>query len=148
MMYFLSNKLTPSFLHFPRNLKRALELANVVADSRYNLYEDFMNEEGGRTLGEYLKAIRQAILAGLETEKSSDPFAIITHHPNTWSIWVFICNFVKLRFVLVDLCFTFTFSNFLYLIGMINFSSAHVLFFHINSCYWGRPHADLTKYRR
>ncbi|PPQ84939.1 hypothetical protein CVT25_004452 [Psilocybe cyanescens] len=69
--------------YIPENLKRALELANVVADSRYNLYEDFMNEEGGRTLGEYLKAIRQAILAGLETEKSSDPFAIITHHPNT-----------------------------------------------------------------
>ncbi|KDR66942.1 hypothetical protein GALMADRAFT_147583 [Galerina marginata CBS 339.88] len=59
----------------PENLKRALELANVVADSRYNLYEDFMNE-GGRSLAEYLGAVRQAILAGLE-HGGSDPFRIV-----------------------------------------------------------------------
>jgi len=60
-----------------RNLKRALELANTVADSRYKLYDDFMNE-GGRTLSEYLGAVRQAILAGLEVG-GSDPFRIVTY---------------------------------------------------------------------
>ena len=59
-----------------RNLKRALELANVVADSRYKLYEDFMHE-GGRTLAEYLGAVRQAVLAGLE-HGGSDPFRIVS----------------------------------------------------------------------
>ncbi|CAA7264467.1 unnamed protein product [Cyclocybe aegerita] len=60
----------------PENLKRALELANIVADSRYKLYEDFMSE-GGRTLAEYLGTVRQAILAGLE-HGGSDPFRIVT----------------------------------------------------------------------
>jgi len=59
-------------------LKRALELANVVADSRYKLFEDFMNE-GGKTLADYLAVVRQAILAGLENG-GSDPFRIITSH--------------------------------------------------------------------
>ena len=48
----------------------------MVADSRYKLYDDFMNE-GGRTLAEYLGAVRQAIVAGLE-HGGSDPFRIIT----------------------------------------------------------------------
>jgi hypothetical protein len=48
----------------------------VVADSRYKLFEDFMNE-GGKTLAEYLAVVRQAILAGLENG-GSDPFRIIT----------------------------------------------------------------------
>ncbi|KAJ7184429.1 nuclear pore protein 84/107 [Mycena filopes] len=61
---------------FPENLKRALELANVVADSRYKLYEDFVNEDG-RRLGDYLGAVRQAILGGLEGG-GSDPFRIIS----------------------------------------------------------------------
>ncbi|KAF8168933.1 nuclear pore protein 84/107 [Pholiota molesta] len=58
------------------NLRRALELANVIADSRYKLYEDFMND-GGRTLAEYLGAVRQAVLAGLENG-GSDPFRIVS----------------------------------------------------------------------
>jgi nuclear pore complex protein Nup107 len=58
-----------------RNLKRALELANVVADSRYKLYEDFANEDG-RRLGDYLEAVRQAVLGGLE-KGGSDPFRVI-----------------------------------------------------------------------
>jgi nuclear pore complex protein Nup107 len=60
-----------------RNLRRALELANVIADSRYKLYEDFMND-GGRTLAEYLGAVRQAVLAGLENG-GSDPFRIVSN---------------------------------------------------------------------
>ncbi|GLB38465.1 putative nuclear pore protein 84 / 107 [Lyophyllum shimeji] len=50
--------------HIPENLKRALELANVVADSRYKLYEDFVNEDG-RRLGDYLGAVRQAVLGDM-----------------------------------------------------------------------------------
>ncbi|KAJ7494494.1 nuclear pore protein 84/107 [Mycena galericulata] len=65
-----------SRVHFPENLKRALELANVVADSRYKLYEDFINEDGKR-LGDYLGAVRQAILGGLEGG-GSDPFRILS----------------------------------------------------------------------
>ncbi|KAG5640987.1 hypothetical protein DXG03_006451, partial [Asterophora parasitica] len=61
----LHSLLVASRAHIPENLKRALELANIVADSRYKLYEDFVNEDG-RRLGDYLGAVRQAILDGLE----------------------------------------------------------------------------------
>jgi len=60
----------------PENLKHALYLANVVADSRYRLYEDFVNQDGKR-LGNYLAVIRQAILGGLEGG-GSDPFRVVT----------------------------------------------------------------------
>ncbi|KAL0565847.1 Nucleoporin nup84, partial [Marasmius crinis-equi] len=60
---------------FPENLKLALKLANTVADSRYRLYDDFVNEDG-RRLGDYLGAIRQAVLAGLESG-GSDPFRVL-----------------------------------------------------------------------
>jgi len=59
-----------------RNLKRALELANIVADSRYKLYEDFVNEDG-RRLDDYLGAVRQAILGGLDGG-GSDPFRVLS----------------------------------------------------------------------
>ncbi|KAF9244485.1 107-domain-containing protein [Melanogaster broomeanus] len=62
--------------HIPGNLKVALELVNVVADSRYKLYDDFLHEDG-RRLGEYLGAVRQAVLAGLESG-GSDPFKVIS----------------------------------------------------------------------
>lgn len=61
--------------HIKENLKRALELVNIVADSRYKLYQDFVNEEG-RRLADYLGAVRQAILGGLENG-GSDPFRIM-----------------------------------------------------------------------
>ncbi|KAG1854581.1 107-domain-containing protein [Suillus subluteus] len=57
------------------NLKRALELANIVADWRYKLYDDFLHLDG-RRLGEYLDAVRRATIAGLEGG-GSDPFKII-----------------------------------------------------------------------
>ncbi|KAK1227800.1 Nucleoporin nup84 [Marasmius sp. AFHP31] len=60
---------------FPENLKLALKLANTVADSRYRLYDDFVNEDG-RRLGDYMGAVRQAILAGLESG-GSDPFRVL-----------------------------------------------------------------------
>jgi nuclear pore complex protein Nup107 len=56
-------------------LKLALELANIVADSRYNIYEDFVNQDG-RRLRDYLSAVRQAILRGLDGG-GSDPFRVI-----------------------------------------------------------------------
>ncbi|KAH7906565.1 nuclear pore protein 84/107 [Hygrophoropsis aurantiaca] len=62
--------------HIPENLKRALLLANIVADSRYKLYDDFLNQDG-RKLGEYLGAVRYAVLASLEGG-GSDPFKVIS----------------------------------------------------------------------
>ncbi|EPS94050.1 hypothetical protein FOMPIDRAFT_1044042 [Fomitopsis schrenkii] len=60
----------------PENLKHALLLANVVADSRFKLTDDFVSQDG-RRLGDYLGAVRQAVLAGLEAG-GSDPFRIVT----------------------------------------------------------------------
>lgn len=59
-----------------RNLKVALELVNIVADSRYKLYDDFLHPDG-RRLAEYLGAVRQAVLVGLENG-GSDPFKVVS----------------------------------------------------------------------
>ncbi|KIL59037.1 hypothetical protein M378DRAFT_169919 [Amanita muscaria Koide BX008] len=94
---------------FPENLKRALELANVVADSRYKLYEDFLGldvddeqevlrkkleRQAGRQvtrsstrLADYLSAVRQGVLGTLESG-GSDPFAWLTRQPQPMSIQV------------------------------------------------------------
>ena len=56
-------------------MKHALALVNVVADSRYRVYEGF-SAQPGRRLGDYLGAVRQAVLAGLEGG-GSDPFRIL-----------------------------------------------------------------------
>ncbi|KAK0213959.1 nuclear pore protein 84/107 [Armillaria fumosa] len=61
---------------FPENMKQTLELVNIVADSRYKLYSDFANEDG-RRLGDYLAAVRQGVLGGLEGG-GSDPFRVLT----------------------------------------------------------------------
>ena len=53
-----------------------MELVNIVADSRYRLYDDFVSGNG-RRLGEYLGAVRQAFVAGLE-KGGSDPFRTIS----------------------------------------------------------------------
>ncbi|KAF9488030.1 nuclear pore protein 84/107 [Pleurotus eryngii] len=60
----------------PGNAKLALQLANIVADSRYKLYDDFVGE-GGIPLSEYLGAVRQAIISGLEGG-GSDPLRLLT----------------------------------------------------------------------
>ncbi|KAF5320046.1 hypothetical protein D9611_010388 [Ephemerocybe angulata] len=57
----------------PENLKRALKLADIVADSRYKLYDDFVNPDGPARLGKYLRAVKEAFVAGLE-KGGSDPF--------------------------------------------------------------------------
>jgi nuclear pore complex protein Nup107 len=60
---------------FCRNLTRCFELANIVADSKHKLYEDFAGGSGVR-LREYLGNVRQAVLGGLEGG-GSDPFRIL-----------------------------------------------------------------------
>jgi nuclear pore complex protein Nup107 len=61
---------------FSRNLTRTFHLANIVADSRHKLYEDFVGGNGLR-LREYLGNVRQSIVGGLEGG-GSDPFRILS----------------------------------------------------------------------
>jgi len=64
----LDHILFSSSKRVPVNLRRALELANVVADSRCKLFEEFMNE-GQKTLS---TLVLNAVLADLENG-GSDP---------------------------------------------------------------------------
>ena len=61
--------------YFCRNLTRCFGLANIVADSKHKLYEDFAGGSGVR-LREYLGNVRQAVLGGLEGG-GSYPFRIL-----------------------------------------------------------------------
>ncbi|KAI0086032.1 nuclear pore protein 84/107 [Irpex rosettiformis] len=72
----LHTLLLESRWRIPENLQHTLDLANIVADSRYRLYDDFANVPQ-RKLSDYLLAVRQAILGGLEGG-GSDPFRIVT----------------------------------------------------------------------
>jgi nuclear pore complex protein Nup107 len=67
---------------------RCLRLADVVADGRYKLYDDFAPPQRAsaaadaaaqprRTLGGYLAAVRVAVLAALEDRGGSDPFRVV-----------------------------------------------------------------------
>lgn len=58
-----------------RTVKLALELVNIVADSRHRLAEDFIGDDKNR-LRDYLGAVRSAVLAGLENG-GSDPFRVL-----------------------------------------------------------------------
>ncbi|CAE6457760.1 unnamed protein product [Rhizoctonia solani] len=49
---------------FPVNLRRALQLPNIVADSRYNIFRDFISPDGNR-MPEYLASVRDAGIAVL-----------------------------------------------------------------------------------
>jgi len=71
----LHGLLVSSRTHIPQNVRHALLLANVVADSRYMLFTEFAGENG-RRLKEYLAAVRMAVLAGLE-HGGSDPFRAV-----------------------------------------------------------------------
>ncbi|KAG1743847.1 hypothetical protein EDB19DRAFT_1849782 [Suillus lakei] len=63
-------------LHASReHVPDALELVNIVADSRDKLYDNFLHIDG-RRLGEYLNGVRRATIAGLEGG-GSDPSKII-----------------------------------------------------------------------
>ena len=50
-------------------------LANVVADSRYHLYDDF-SDQGGRRLSDYVAAVKDTVLVGLD-KGGSDPFRML-----------------------------------------------------------------------
>lgn len=54
------------------NFKHTFHLANVVADNRYRLFDDFLSE-GNQRLGDYLTAVRLAVLKSVENG-GSDPF--------------------------------------------------------------------------
>ncbi|KIY49632.1 hypothetical protein FISHEDRAFT_40657 [Fistulina hepatica ATCC 64428] len=73
----LHNVLFASRIYMRTNLTRALKLSTIVADARYKLYEDFP-VESGRGLGDYLDAVRQCTLAGLQDYGGSDPFRVLT----------------------------------------------------------------------
>lgn len=59
-----------------RNFKHALHLVNVVADNRYHLFQDFLSE-GNERLGDYLAAVRLAVLKSVESG-GSDPFKALS----------------------------------------------------------------------
>ncbi|KDQ10751.1 hypothetical protein BOTBODRAFT_115291 [Botryobasidium botryosum FD-172 SS1] len=67
----LHQELFMSRTAIPSNLKLVMEFATVVADQRYEVYRDFVNEERNR-IDEYLGALRVAGLAALDS--GSDPF--------------------------------------------------------------------------
>ena len=72
MYVFLSFSFRTAFSGaFGRNLKHALTLSNIVADSRYGVYEDFI-ADGSARLEAFLKAVRLGVLKGLE-EGGADP---------------------------------------------------------------------------
>lgn len=54
------------------NFAEAMQLANIVADSRYGLYDDFLRNNHER-LFEYLQSVHQCILNGL-VNGGGDPF--------------------------------------------------------------------------
>lgn len=49
---------------------------NIAADSRYRIYEDFINE-GGIKMSDYLGDVRRAVFMGLEGG-GSNPLGVIT----------------------------------------------------------------------
>ena len=58
----------------PANLQRALDLAAIVADAKYDLFREFVTERGN-ALPEYLEQVRNATLAALEVTRN--PFAAV-----------------------------------------------------------------------
>ncbi|KZV90878.1 hypothetical protein EXIGLDRAFT_676668 [Exidia glandulosa HHB12029] len=60
----------------PRNVRLALELANVVADARHHIAEEFYAGERNR-LPDYLSAVRVAAIEGMALGNCADPFKIV-----------------------------------------------------------------------
>jgi len=57
-----------------RNLQRALDLATIVADAKYDLFREFVTPRGN-ALPEYLNQVRNATLAALNVTRN--PFAAV-----------------------------------------------------------------------
>ncbi|KAI0031297.1 nuclear pore protein 84/107 [Vararia minispora EC-137] len=62
--------------YIPENVKHAIKLSTVVADSRFKMDRAFGAEDGGRPLKVYLEAVRNAVLISLENG-GSDPFSVV-----------------------------------------------------------------------
>lgn len=58
----------------PGNLQRALDLAAIVADAKYDLFREFVTERGN-ALPDYLGQVREATLAALEVTRN--PFRAV-----------------------------------------------------------------------
>ncbi|QRV95712.1 nuclear pore complex protein [Ceratobasidium sp. AG-Ba] len=65
MVLQLHNQLYASRDLFPANLRRALQLPNIVADSRFGIFKDFVSRDGNR-MPEYLRCVREASIAVLK----------------------------------------------------------------------------------
>ncbi|KAG8702888.1 Nucleoporin nup84 [Ceratobasidium sp. 394] len=65
MILQLHHELYASRETFPANLRRALQLPNIVADSRYGIFKDFVSTSGNR-MPEYLGCVREASIAMLK----------------------------------------------------------------------------------
>ncbi|KAH7106400.1 nuclear pore protein 84/107 [Auriculariales sp. MPI-PUGE-AT-0066] len=63
-----------------KNIRLALELANVVADSRYSLADEFFGSRSQRNrLQDYLAAVRTATIKGMELSGTADPFKFLSN---------------------------------------------------------------------
>ncbi len=58
----------------PGSLQRALDLATIVADAKFDLFREFVTERGN-SLPDYLEQVRNATLAALEVTRN--PFAAV-----------------------------------------------------------------------
>ncbi|KAJ1303944.1 hypothetical protein OPQ81_008355 [Rhizoctonia solani] len=61
---------------FPANLRKALQLPNIVADSRYSIFRDFVSPDGNR-MPEYLAGVRDAGIAVLGAGVSDPVQAVV-----------------------------------------------------------------------
>jgi nuclear pore complex protein Nup107 len=66
-------QLTPSQF---RNLRRTLQLPNIIADSRYSIFRDFVSPDGNR-MPEYLAGVREAGIAVLGAGVSDPVQAVV-----------------------------------------------------------------------
>ncbi|KAG9125019.1 Nucleoporin nup84 [Ceratobasidium sp. 392] len=61
---------------FPANLRRVLQLPNIVADSRYGIFKDFISTSGNR-MPEYLRCVREASIAVLKNGVTDPVQAVV-----------------------------------------------------------------------
>ncbi|KAF8699585.1 Nuclear pore protein, partial [Rhizoctonia solani] len=61
---------------FPANLRKVLQLPNIIADSRYSIFRDFVSPDGNR-MPEYLAGVREAGIAVLGAGVSDPVQAVV-----------------------------------------------------------------------
>ncbi|ELU41262.1 nuclear pore complex protein [Rhizoctonia solani AG-1 IA] len=62
---------------FPANLRKVLQLPNIIADSRYSIFRDFVSPDGNR-MPEYLAGVREAGIAVLGAGVSDPVQAVVS----------------------------------------------------------------------